>query len=160
MGGIEMKTRFFATIVLAIFVAACALAAKPLAAQNGIEIESARLRLPGAAMAGMSSDVSLAGFAVIKNTGGTDDRLVGARADFAGMAMLHESSIDSNGVASMQAVEAIDLPAGQTVTLEPGGYHLMFMNLKQDLKVGDQVTIVLQFENAGTIDLSVPVTDR
>ena len=53
-----------------------------------------------------------------------------ASADFAGMVMLHKSVVDSNNVATMQDVSSIDIPAGQTVTLQPGGFHIMFMNLQ------------------------------
>ncbi len=74
---------------------------------------------------------SLAGYLVIKNTGSADDRLLSASADFAGMVMLHKSR-GSNNIATMQEVQSIDIPAGQTVTLQPGGFHIMFMNLKSD----------------------------
>ena len=81
---------------------------------------------------------SLAGYLIIKNTGSTDDQLISASADFAGMVMLHKSVVDSNNVATMQQVQSIDIPAGQTVTLQPGGFHIMFMNFKTTPQVGSQ----------------------
>ncbi len=156
-----MKKLFLLTAVF-MLLAACAPAQStptPLAVQNGIEIEQASVRIPGGDTAKAGSNTSLAGYMVIKNTGSTDDSLVSVQADFAGMTMLHQSTVDSNGVASMKMVMSIDVPAGQTVELQPGGFHVMFQNLKQDLKVGDTVTLELHFKQAGTIKVQAQVTN-
>jgi hypothetical protein len=113
-------------------------------------------------MAGMNmgSTTSLAGYLVIKNTGSADDQLLSASADFAGMVMLHKSVIGSNNVATMQEVQSIDIPAGQTVTLQPGGFHIMFMNLKTTPQVGNKITLTLVFQKAGTISVQADVTSE
>jgi copper(I)-binding protein len=135
-------------------------------------VEQARIVMRGKAssMSGMNkSDVptpaagmdmgvsSLAGYLIVKNTGSVDDQLLGVSADFAGMIMLHETVIKDN-VASMQQIHSIDVPAGQTVTLEPGGFHIMFMNLKSIPNVGDKVTLTLTFQKAGVINVQADVT--
>ena len=72
-------------------------------------------------------------------------RLVGAESSAAGVAQFHEMKMDGN-VMTMRAAGAIDLPAGKTVELKPGGLHLMLMDLKQPLAAGTSVplTLVLQ----------------
>jgi copper(I)-binding protein len=64
-------------------------------------------------------------------------------------------------VMKMRAVPALDLPAGKAVELKPGGYHLMLMGLKNELKAGDTVPVTLVVEGADgkreTIELKAPV---
>ena len=76
--------------------------------------------------------------------GGT---LVSVSSPAAGVAEVHEMAMDGN-VMKMRAVPALVLPAGKTVELKPGGYHVMLMDLKQPLKVGDTVTVSLVIEAA------------
>jgi periplasmic copper chaperone A len=87
-------------------------------------------------------------------------RLVEVRSPVAGVAEVHEMTMDGN-VMKMRAVSGIDLPAGKAVELKPGGYHVMLMDLKQPLKEGDSVPITLIVELAGgkreAVDLKVPV---
>ena len=158
-----MKTLKNLLVILSLLalLAACAPASTPAASQGGIEVDQAVIRLPGGSMAdmNMSDDTSLAGYMRITNNGASDDSLVGIQADFAGSSMLHQSSVDSNGVATMKMVMAIDIPAGQTVELKPGGFHAMFNNLKGNLKLGDMVMLTLKFKNAGDIQVQAQVTD-
>jgi copper(I)-binding protein len=152
-----MKKMILLFIVIAVLLSACSTASKPDAAQNGIEITQARVLLPGGdAMSGMDS--SLAAFMTIKNTANTADRLVGVSADF-GEASLHETKIDGN-VMTMDAISGVDIPAGQMVELRSGSYHIMLTNLTRELKVGEGVKIMLEFEKAGKISLPVKVTDK
>jgi hypothetical protein len=62
-----------------------------------------------------------------------------------------------DNVMSMSPVEAIEVPANGQVELKPGGYHVMLVGLKQDLKVGDIVKLTLVFEKAGRIDVEAEV---
>jgi copper(I)-binding protein len=57
----------------------------------------------------------------------------------------------------MRAIKGIDLKPGATVELQPGGYHVMLEDLKQPLKLGDQIPVQLTFEKAGTVDIKVHV---
>ncbi|MBI5923402.1 MAG: copper chaperone PCu(A)C [Betaproteobacteria bacterium] len=63
----------------------------------------------------------------------------------AGVVEVHEMSLD-NGVMKMRAVPRLDLPAGKSVTLRPGGYHIMLMDLKKQLKKGESVPLTLKIE--------------
>lgn len=58
---------------------------------------------------------------------------------------------------AMQPVAKIDIPAGGTVALEPGGYHLMLMELKEEPKVGSTVELTLTFEGAGDVVVKAEV---
>jgi copper(I)-binding protein len=71
--------------------------------------------------------------------------LLEASSPVAGVVEVHEMSLD-NGVMKMRAVPRLDLPAGKPVTLRPGGYHIMLMDLKKQLKKGESVPLTLRIE--------------
>lgn len=97
------------------------------------------------------------GYLTIENRGGAPDRLVGATAEIAGKVEVHEMSMD-NGVMKMRPLPAgLAIDPGKTVTLAPGGYHLMMTDLKAPLKEGDTVPVTLEFEKAGKVTLSLDV---
>ena len=99
-----------------------------------------------------------AAYMQIANGGSADDQLVNAAApDVTMEASIHETTSDGSGMTGMQHVDAIAVPAGGTVALEPGGYHIMLMNLTKDLKVGDSVTITLTFDGAGEVQVTAEV---
>ncbi len=86
-------------------------------------------------------------------------KLVEVRSPVAGIVEIHEMKLENN-VMRMRAVPVIDLPAGQAVELKPGGYHVMLMDLKRQLKEGGAVPLTLVIETAGkreTLEVSVPV---
>ena len=66
---------------------------------------------------------------------------------------------DMSGAMVMQQVATIALPAGETVTLEPGGYHLMFIDLVAPLEVGQSFTVTLTFAEAGEREVTFEVRD-
>jgi copper(I)-binding protein len=78
-------------------------------------------------------------------TSATGGRLVSVSSPLAGVAEIHEMSMDGN-VMKMRAVPALELPAGKAVELKPGGYHVMLMDLKQPLKAGETVALTLVVE--------------
>jgi hypothetical protein len=90
---------------------------------------------------------------------GAPDRLIGASTPAAGMAMLHQTTT-GGGVARMREVDGVALPAGQAVTLRPGGYHIMLMDLKQTPKPGDSFPLTLTFANAPAANVTVSVLKR
>ena len=92
----------------------------------------------------------------MKNTGSTDDALVGIATPAAGMPMLHETIVQ-DGIASMPHAMSIPVPAGQNVRLSPGGYHGMLMGLTTALKEGDNFPVTLSFEKAGEVTVNVDV---
>lgn len=76
-----------------------------------------------------------------------DTTLVSARSDIAGVVEVHEMKME-NDVMRMRAVDGLKLPANQPVELKSGGYHLMMMDLKKQLKVGTEAQITLTFKNS------------
>ncbi len=98
-------------------------------------------------------------FFVIDNPTAQDDILMGVQTDIAMMASLHRSIMNGD-VMKMEPQESVSVPAKGQVAFKPGDYHVMLMNLKQDLNVGDTFTITLQFKNAGEITLEVPVQEQ
>jgi len=97
-----------------------------------------------------------AGYAVLSNGGSADDTLIGIRAADAGMAHLH-SSANKDGVMQMKGVDSLVVPAGKGVTLAPGGYHIMIMNLKKPLKAGDEITLVFAFKKQDDVTATAKV---
>ena len=87
---------------------------------------------------------------------GDDDALVSASSPVAASVELHET-VNDNGVMKMKPVESLKLAHGQSVTLQPGQYHLMVMGLKQQLKQGDMFPLTLNFAHAAPITVSVMV---
>ncbi len=87
-------------------------------------------------------------------------RLVRAESPAAGLAEVHEMKMDGD-IMKMRAVPALDLPAGKTVELKPGGYHVMLLDLKAPLMKDTSVPLTLVFQDAkgveSTLQLSVPV---
>ncbi|HRK57087.1 MAG TPA: copper chaperone PCu(A)C [Burkholderiaceae bacterium] len=76
-----------------------------------------------------------------------DTRLVGASSAVAGITQLHSMSMKDH-VMHMNPIDAIELPAGQTVALAAGGYHIMLMDLKQTLEAGKQLSVQMHFKDA------------
>jgi len=89
--------------------------------------------------------------------------LVGISSPVAGVAEVHEMKMDGD-VMRMRAMAALELPAGKTVELKPGGYHLMLMDLKAPLKADTTIPVTLQLRNArgevSSLELSVPVAAK
>lgn len=98
-----------------------------------------------------------AGFVNLTNRGKAADRLMAVESTAARKVELHRSSM-ANGVASMQRQDqGIALPAGQTVTLAPGGYHVMFIGLARTLKTGDKVPATLVFQSGAKLKVEFAV---
>jgi periplasmic copper chaperone A len=87
------------------------------------------------------------------------DRLVGGSTTLAERFELHSMSMKGD-VMEMRQVESIELPAGKTVDLKPGGLHVMFIGLKQPLASGSKVPVILKFEKAGEVEVEFDVTSR
>lgn len=99
-----------------------------------------------------------AAYLTVINQGTHADRLIGVSTPVADGAMLHKSVMDENGVMMMRPVEAIDVPAGGEVKLEPGGMHVMLMGVHDPLKEGEHFPLTLSFEHAGDVAVSVHVS--
>ncbi|MGE0312406.1 MAG: copper chaperone PCu(A)C [Lautropia sp.] len=95
--------------------------------------------------------------AFMKLTAPASMKLVGARSPAAGIVEIHEMAM-SGDMMKMRAVKAIELPAGKAVSLEPGGYHVMLIDLKKQIAAGDPVPITLVFEDAAGKQTTQDVT--
>jgi copper(I)-binding protein len=73
--------------------------------------------------------------------------------------MPSDTTAMGGGMMTMRPVERIDVPAGETVALEPGGYHVMLLDLAAPLEVGATVEVTLTFESAGTQVVTADVRD-
>jgi hypothetical protein len=97
------------------------------------------------------------GYVTIRNEGVAADRLIAGRADFAGRVEIHEMRMEGEVMQMRPLPDGLEIPAGDTVTLKPGGYHVMFMGLKQGLEAGHAVSVTLIFDRAGAVELIFPV---
>lgn len=106
-----------------------------------------------------SGGKTAAGYFSITNHGTAADSLVAIRSEFP-RSEVHGTETDANGVARMVPVPALEIPAGGTVTLQPGGLHVMFMGLDHPLAAGDHVPATLDFEKAGEVAVDFQVEAR
>lgn len=94
----------------------------------------------------------------LRNHDSVARNLVRANTPLAAVTEIHEmKTVD--GMMSMTRVDTVGIPPGGTLSLEPGGFHLMLIDLARDLKPGDVVPMTLQFDDGSTISLELPVTD-
>jgi periplasmic copper chaperone A len=87
------------------------------------------------------------------------DKLIGGSTPAAERLELHTMSMEGD-VMKMREVASIDLPAGQKVDLKPGGLHVMFIGIKEPLKLGSKVPVTLKFEKAGEVKVDFEVMSR
>lgn len=95
-------------------------------------------------------------YLTITNTGDAPDRLVATSTEAAEAAHLHTHLVE-NDIAKMRPVEAIEIEPGESLTLEPGGLHIMLMGLKRTFAEGDTFDMELTFAEAGTVEVGVRV---
>ena len=136
-------------IRMLVLVAGFVFAASAISAQTGqLEVDNAWARAtPGK---------SAIGAAYVTIHSPTADKLVAASTPVAKKAELHTMSM-SGMVMKMRPVASIDIPAGQAVTLQPGGFHIMLMGLKHPLKAGQTFPLTLTFTKAGAQTVNVAV---
>ncbi len=84
------------------------------------------------------------------------DRLLGAESPVAATVQIHQHTMEG-GVMKMRQVDAVPLPAGQAVTLSPGGYHIMLIDLKAPLVAGQSFPLTFKFEKAGAVETKVMI---
>lgn len=129
--------------------------ATPLLADPVLEINDIKaFETAPTAMAG-------GGFMAITNTGDTDDTLIGVQAGYPRVE-LHTTDFGDDGVARMMHLEdGITIPAGETITLEPGGLHVMFMGLRgTPFEAGSTVDATLIFETSGEVPVTFDIVKR
>ena len=107
-----------------------------------------RLAAPGA--------MTAAGYVTLSNRGLVADHLVGISSPAARSVTLHQST-ESGGIMRMAPVKTVTIPPKGGVALNPGGYHLMIMNVAKPLKTGEKVTLVFTFVHAGAVTVTADV---
>ena len=118
----------------------------------------AGMSMPSASPGAMNMDMDTtdAVYFTIRNNGSKADELLSASAPVAHSTEMHQSTL-TNGISSMKPVNTVDVPAGGTVTFDPGNYHVMLVGLQRDLNVGDHFDLTLTFKQSGNITVSVEV---
>ena len=150
-----MSLKFFAAAL-----AALALFAAPAMAQMTMpaSITLGDLELTNAFTRAMPPNAPAGGgFVTITNHGTTDDRLVSATSNVGGVVEIHEMTMVDNVMQMHSLPDGLVIPAGQTVELKPGGYHIMFIGVDKPFAEGEMVPVTLTFEHAGSVDLMLPV---
>ncbi len=113
--------------------------------------------MAGGMESGMNGPVSAA-YMTLQNSGGSADKLVSVSTDAAMVAEVHETFSQDNGMMSMRPVQGgLEVPANGSVQLKPGSFHIMLMNLKQQLVEGQTIKLSLKFASGKTIDVDAPV---
>lgn len=152
-----MKKLGWLMLVGVLVLAACApTASGPAASGPKIAVEAVWGRTsPAVADAG-------AFYLVVKNTGSAPDKLIGVKSEACGKAELHETVQGSGGMMEMKPIagQTIEIPAGGTVELKPGGMHVMCMMKQADFKAGDKYSLTLTFEKSGEMKLDAEIRDQ
>lgn len=104
----------------------------------------------------MSSGLTSAAFMVLENHSDQPERLVSAVTDVAAVVEIHETVME-NDIARMSPVDSVDIPANGSAELQPGGIHIMLMDVQRDLQPGDVVTLTLNFESGLELVVEAPV---
>jgi copper(I)-binding protein len=128
-------------------LAACGAAASP---SPGVVVSEAWVR------ATPTIDQPAAGYLTIANAGSAADALLSVSSPI-GAVGIHKSELDSAGMEWMHPVDRVDVPAGATVALAPGGYHLMITGFAAPIAVGQKVELDLTFQHAGRIVVQAEV---
>lgn len=146
-----MKLTTFPAVAALCFAASAALAHEYKVGDLVIDHPMA-FETPATAMSG-------GGYLTITNNGTEDDRLIAVQADFPRV-MLHTTEMKDD-VARMMHIDAVEVPAGETVSLAPGGLHVMFMGLDGDpFEQGEEIPATLVFEHSGEVEVIFNVEER
>lgn len=108
---------------------------------------------------GPPSQKITAAYMVIENHNSEEIALLSASTDAARVVELHKMEME-DGMMRMRRVDSISIPAGGTVALEPGGYHLMVISLNKELREGDVAKVTLRFSSAIQKTLAVAIKNR
>ena len=144
-----------ASLVVAMMLAVLTLAAcgGPGGTTGGITVSDAWARTsPMMERAG-------AAYMVLQNGGATEDKLLSVESDVAKTIELHETK-ESGGMMQMSPVPNIPIAAGGKTELKPGGLHVMLIGLNRELKTGDKVQLMLNFEKAGKIPVTAEIREQ
>jgi copper(I)-binding protein len=140
-----------AIAAVALLAAACGTSAAPTPTQGGF------ISVYGAWARPADAGAESAAYLTITNGQLQDDTLVGASSPIAASAAVHQTTSDDSGMTGMHPVPSVVIRAGQTLVMEPGGYHVMLTGLQQPLTVGNTFQLTLTFEKTGPVSVAVEV---
>jgi copper(I)-binding protein len=149
-------SKFDSKYLFAASAAAALLVLSPAALAADYDVGSIHISQPWsrATPKGASAGAS---YMTITNKGSTPDRVSCVSSDASAECQIHTMTMD-NGVMKMRPVEGgLEILPGQTITLKPGGFHMMLLDLKHPLEAGSSVKATLKFDHAGTVDVDYPV---
>jgi copper(I)-binding protein len=142
--------RLLATVVALALSASAVFAHEFTLGTLEIHHPASKATLPGQPVGG--------GFMTITNKGGEADRLVSITApDVSDDVQIHEMAIENDVMKMRQLPDGLEIPAGGTVELKSGGFHVMFMRIKHPFKEGETFKATLNFEKAGKIDVDFKI---
>jgi hypothetical protein len=141
--------------VLALQVLAARFLATPLQAAD-YDVGSIHIAQPWARATPKGASAG-AGYLTITNKGTAADRLSCVSDDASAQCQIHSMTME-DGVMKMRPVEGgLEVKPGETVTLKPGGFHMMFVGLTHPLEQGKSVGVTLKFDTAGTVKVDLPI---
>lgn len=130
--------------------------ASPAAAAGDYDVGSIHISQPWS-RATPKGAASGAGYMTLTNKGAAPEKVSCVSDDASAQCQIHSMTMEG-GVMKMRPVEGgLEIKPGESVTLKPGGYHMMFLDLKHPLEQGKTVKATLKFDHAGTIDVDYPV---
>jgi copper(I)-binding protein len=144
IGACQMIRTFFAAAILSLSILPTQ-AHDNTVGQLKISAPWARATPKGASVGG--------GYLTITNTGNAPDRLTGGVSAIAREVQVHEMIMENDVMKMRPVTGGLEIKPGATVTLKPGGYHIMFVGLKRGLKQGEHFEVTLEFAKAGKIDI-------
>lgn len=148
-----------------VLTAAAALALAGCSSDSGSTDEStapasgAEVTVSDAYIAQPASDTS-AMFGLVSNTGSESVRIIGGSAPDVAMVQVHEFVKQENTEVMQEVPDGLEVPAGGSVELKPGSYHVMLMDVTKDWAVGDEITVTLDLSNGQSVEVVAPVKAR
>jgi copper(I)-binding protein len=142
-------------IHIAFLAAVLALLALPAQAAD-VMIGHLKISAPWARATPKGASVG-GGYLTITNMGSQSDRLIGGSAAICKSVEVHEMKMDKGIMKMREMANGLEIKPGQTVTLDPEGYHIMFGGLKQQLKKGQHFKATLQFAKAGKVEIDFTI---
>jgi periplasmic copper chaperone A len=124
----------------------------------GQAAETSALKITGAwAKAMLPGQPVGGGYLTIENMGAEADRLLTVTSSASPDVQIHEMKMEGDVMKMRKLADGLEIPAGGTVELKPGGFHLMLMSVAEPFKEGGMVKVTLKFEKAGEVGVTLPV---
>ena len=149
---------------ITLFILSAVILVSTVAHSQSREPDKMKVRIEGAwaRRAPMMKDDSTAGsgngavYLTIVNPGSVSDDVIKASSDVAETAELHES-YEESGMTMMRPIVKLHVPAGAKLEMKPGGYHIMLINLKRELRVGQVISLTVVLQKAGRVPVRAKV---